>query len=103
MLYEVITYSNGAGPYDGTKGQVWKLNLSTGIWTDISPVSSTSDDNYYGYGGRITSYNVCYTKLLRVVMEQGRVAEYGTPEQLIEGKGAFYHLMVSQQEGYDEG
>lgn len=38
-----------------------------------------------------------------VVMEQGHVAEYGTPEQLIEGKGAFYHLMVSQQEGYDEG
>ncbi|HEY4389856.1 MAG TPA: X2-like carbohydrate binding domain-containing protein [Paenibacillus sp.] len=46
-----ISYSNGAGPYDGTKGQVWKLNLSTGAWTNISPVSSTSDDNYYGYGG----------------------------------------------------
>lgn len=46
-----ISYSDGAGPYDGTKGQVWKLNLLTGIWTNISPVPSTSDDNYYGYGG----------------------------------------------------
>ncbi|MEC0333664.1 xyloglucanase [Paenibacillus macerans] len=46
-----ITYSNGAGPYDGTKGEVWKLNTSTGEWTNISPVPSSSDDNYYGYGG----------------------------------------------------
>ncbi|WP_317966636.1 X2-like carbohydrate binding domain-containing protein [Paenibacillus sp. CCS19] len=47
-----ITYSDGAGPYDGTKGDVWKLNTATGAWTNISPVpSSNTSDNYFGYGG----------------------------------------------------
>ncbi|WP_342573331.1 X2-like carbohydrate binding domain-containing protein [Paenibacillus sp. FSL R5-0749] len=46
-----ITYSDGVGPYDGTKGDVWKLNTSTGVWTNISPVPSSSTDNYFGYGG----------------------------------------------------
>ncbi|MMZ70071.1 Xyloglucanase precursor [compost metagenome] len=41
-----ISYSNGAGPYDGTKGEVWKLDTSTGVWTNISPVPSGSEDNY---------------------------------------------------------
>ncbi len=49
ILY--ISYSNGAGPYDGSKGEVWKFNTATGVWTNISPVPSTSSDNYYGYGG----------------------------------------------------
>lgn len=49
MLY--ITYNNGVGPYIGTKGDVWKYNTKTGIWTQISPVASSSDDNYFGYGG----------------------------------------------------
>jgi len=44
-----ITYSDGIGPYDGEKGEVWKLNTQTGVWTNISPVSAT--DNYFGYGG----------------------------------------------------
>lgn len=46
-----IPYSNGAGPYDGTKGEVWKLNTTTGVWTNISPVPSSSEDNFFGYGG----------------------------------------------------
>ncbi|WP_224367931.1 X2-like carbohydrate binding domain-containing protein [Hyalangium versicolor] len=46
-----ITYNNGIGPYDGTKGDVYKYNTSTGVWTNISPVPSTSSDNYFGYGG----------------------------------------------------
>nr|WP_230986927.1 X2-like carbohydrate binding domain-containing protein [Cohnella fermenti] len=46
-----ISYSDGVGPYDGAKGDVWKLNTSTGVWTNISPVPSSSTDNYYGYGG----------------------------------------------------
>jgi xyloglucan-specific exo-beta-1,4-glucanase len=46
-----VTYSNKGGPYDGEKGDVWKLQTSTGTWTRISPVPSTSTDNYYGYGG----------------------------------------------------
>ena len=49
MLY--VTYSNGVGPYDGTKGDVWKYNTATGIWTQISPVASSSSDDYFGYGG----------------------------------------------------
>lgn len=44
-----ISYSNGAGPYDGTNGTVHKYNISTGVWTDISPSSLTA--GYYGYGG----------------------------------------------------
>jgi len=44
-----ISYSDGIGPYDGTKGEVWKLNTQTGTWTNISPVPDA--DNYFGYGG----------------------------------------------------
>jgi hypothetical protein len=44
-----ISYANGAGPYDGTNGTVHKYNISTGVWTDISPSSLTA--GYYGYGG----------------------------------------------------
>ena len=46
-----VTYSNKGGPYDGEKGDVWKLDTATGAWTRISPVPSTSSDNYFGYGG----------------------------------------------------
>jgi xyloglucan-specific exo-beta-1,4-glucanase len=49
MMY--VTYSDGAGPYDGEKGDVWKFDTATGAWTSISPVPSSSSDNYYGYGG----------------------------------------------------
>lgn len=49
ILY--ITYSNGVGPYDGSKGDVWKYNTKTAAWTQISPVPSSSEDNYFGYGG----------------------------------------------------
>lgn len=44
-----ITYSDGVGPYDGSKGEVWKWNTTSGIWTNISP--STGADNFYGFGG----------------------------------------------------
>lgn len=44
-----ITYSNGVGPYDGSKGEVWKYNTTSGAWTNISPSSGT--DNWYGFGG----------------------------------------------------
>ncbi|KAL4867506.1 hypothetical protein BDV12DRAFT_209874 [Aspergillus spectabilis] len=44
-----ISYSNGAGPYDGTNGSMHKYDISSGTWTDISPTSL--DDAYYGYGG----------------------------------------------------
>jgi photosystem II stability/assembly factor-like uncharacterized protein len=47
-----ISYSNGAGPFDGTSGDVWKLDGTTGAWTRISPVPSTDTANdFFGYGG----------------------------------------------------
>jgi hypothetical protein len=49
VLY--ITYSDTAGPYDGGKGDVWKYDTATSQWTSISPVASTSSDDYFGYGG----------------------------------------------------
>jgi xyloglucan-specific exo-beta-1,4-glucanase len=49
LLY--VTYSNTQGPYDGNKGDVYKYNTATGAWTQISPVASSSSDDYYGYGG----------------------------------------------------
>jgi len=50
MLY--ITYSNGAGPYDGSSGDVWKYDTSAVSWTRVSPVPSTDAANdYFGYGG----------------------------------------------------
>ncbi|GFF75096.1 endoglucanase, putative [Aspergillus lentulus] len=44
-----ISYSNGAGPYDGTNGTVHKYNITSKVWTDISPTPMAS--TYYGYGG----------------------------------------------------
>ncbi|KJA29887.1 carbohydrate-binding module family 1 protein [Hypholoma sublateritium FD-334 SS-4] len=44
-----VSYSNGAGPYDGTDGSVYKYNITSGVWTDITPVSGS--DLYFGFGG----------------------------------------------------
>jgi len=44
-----VSYSNGAGPYDGTLGSVQKLDIATSTWTDITPVSGS--DLYFGFGG----------------------------------------------------
>ncbi|KAF3909634.1 hypothetical protein AA313_de0207094 [Arthrobotrys entomopaga] len=44
-----VTYSDGAGPYDGTLGSVWKYSITSGTWTDITPV--TGSDLYFGFGG----------------------------------------------------
>ena len=49
--YLYLATSNTAGPGDGSKGDVWKLDTATDTWTRISPVPSTSDDNQYGYSG----------------------------------------------------
>ncbi|SDK64003.1 hypothetical protein SAMN04487820_110135 [Actinopolyspora mzabensis] len=49
--YLYMATSNTGGPYDGSSGDVWKLDTETGAWTRISPVPSTSSDNYYGYSG----------------------------------------------------
>ncbi len=50
ILY--VPYNNTQGPYDGDKGDVWKLDTATGVWTMISPIPSTDTSNcYFGYGG----------------------------------------------------
>jgi xyloglucan-specific exo-beta-1,4-glucanase len=49
LLY--IATSDTGGPYDGAKGDVWKYNTSTGTWTQISPVPSSSSDDIWGYSG----------------------------------------------------
>ncbi|ADL53137.1 WD40/YVTN/BNR-like repeat-containing protein [Clostridium cellulovorans] len=47
MLY--ISYVDGAGPYNGDNGQLWKYDTKTGVWTDISPVSGAAINA--GFGG----------------------------------------------------
>ncbi|KAL1690415.1 glycoside hydrolase family 74 protein [Schizophyllum commune] len=47
LLY--ISYSNGAGPYDGTLGSVWKYDIASDNWTEITPASG--DDLFFGFGG----------------------------------------------------
>jgi len=49
LLY--ITYSDTCGPYDGAKGDVWKYDTKSKKWTSISPIPSSSADDYFGYGG----------------------------------------------------
>ncbi|KAI5121827.1 hypothetical protein M0805_003261 [Coniferiporia weirii] len=44
-----VSYSNGGGPYDGTLGSVYKYDISSAVWTDITPVSGS--DLYFGFGG----------------------------------------------------
>jgi xyloglucan-specific exo-beta-1,4-glucanase len=49
VLY--IATSDTAGPYSGAKGDVWKYSTTTGTWTQISPIPSSSADDYFGYSG----------------------------------------------------
>jgi hypothetical protein len=52
MLY--ITYSDTCGPYDGAKGEVWKYDTKTKVWTNITPVASSDtvgDVTRSGFGG----------------------------------------------------
>ncbi|GKT43582.1 xyloglucanase [Colletotrichum spaethianum] len=44
-----FSYSDGTGPYDGTLGGIWKYDLTSGKWTDITPTSGS--DLFYGFGG----------------------------------------------------
>jgi xyloglucan-specific exo-beta-1,4-glucanase len=47
--YLFIATSDNGGPYGGALGQVWRLNLATGVWTDISPMPLSSV--YFGFSG----------------------------------------------------
>nr|WP_245946793.1 X2-like carbohydrate binding domain-containing protein [Paenibacillus cellulosilyticus] len=52
-----VTYNNSSGPYDGVSGDVYRYNIATGVWTNISPIPSTSTDLYFGYGGLAVDRN----------------------------------------------
>ncbi|TDC10426.1 xyloglucanase [Nonomuraea longispora] len=49
--YLYIATSDTGGPYDGAKGDVWRYTTATGAWTQISPIPSSSEDDYFGYSG----------------------------------------------------
>jgi xyloglucan-specific exo-beta-1,4-glucanase len=49
MLY--IVYTDSVNEYDEEKGDIWRYNTKTGEWKQISPVPSSSSDDYFGYGG----------------------------------------------------
>ncbi|MDX3105976.1 cellulose binding domain-containing protein [Nonomuraea angiospora] len=49
--YLYIATSDTGGPYDGAKGDVWRYATATGTWTQISPIPSSSSDDYFGYSG----------------------------------------------------
>jgi hypothetical protein len=46
-----IATSDTGGPYDGSLGDVWRLDTASGNWTQISPIPSNSPDAYFGYSG----------------------------------------------------
>ncbi|KAF8475466.1 hypothetical protein BDZ91DRAFT_816990 [Kalaharituber pfeilii] len=45
VLY--VSYTDGAGPYDGTNGYLQKYSLTSNTWTNISPITPNS----FGFGG----------------------------------------------------
>jgi photosystem II stability/assembly factor-like uncharacterized protein len=49
--YLYLATSDTAGPYDGGKGDVWRLDTATDEWTRISPVRSSDSNDYFGYSG----------------------------------------------------
>ncbi|MDQ2588390.1 cellulose binding domain-containing protein [Saccharothrix yanglingensis] len=49
--YLYLATSDTAGPNDGGRGDVWRYAPVTGTWTNISPVPSSSGDNWWGYSG----------------------------------------------------
>ncbi len=44
-----LTYSDGTGPFDGTKGGVYRFDLVASTWRDITPVAGS--DLSFGFGG----------------------------------------------------
>jgi hypothetical protein len=51
-----VTYGMKSGPYDDSKGEVWKLNTATGAWTNINPVINDcqppgTGNIFYGFNG----------------------------------------------------
>jgi photosystem II stability/assembly factor-like uncharacterized protein len=49
ILY--IAYGTAPGPSRMTDGAVWKLNIQTGAWTDITPDRPVAGSKEFGYAG----------------------------------------------------
>jgi photosystem II stability/assembly factor-like uncharacterized protein len=47
--YLYIAYGNAPGPSHMTNGAVWKLNIKTGNWTDITPEHPVAGSREFGY------------------------------------------------------
>ncbi|MFV0285074.1 MAG: carbohydrate-binding protein [Demequina sp.] len=45
-----LTTSNTSGPYDGSDGEVWRYDLDSGAWTDITPQARPVGGDF-GFGG----------------------------------------------------
>ena len=44
-----VTYSNQPAPNGAGNGQVWKYNVRSSVWTNITPPDGVSSPQYYGY------------------------------------------------------
>ena len=44
-----VTYGDAPGPSPMTDGAVWKLNLQTGVWSDITPDKPVKGSREFGY------------------------------------------------------
>jgi xyloglucan-specific exo-beta-1,4-glucanase len=38
-----------AGPFDGTLGSMWKYNITSGAWTNITPAQAIADSQCLSY------------------------------------------------------
>jgi hypothetical protein len=45
-----LTYGDSPGPTDMKRGSVWRFNLSSGGWTEITPASPDTSQAGFGYG-----------------------------------------------------
>ena len=71
MLYEVITVIQLNHLISNLKIQLYSIEQrQLGIWWNYKNVNSPFTRLYYA--PRITSYNVCYTKLLRTSIEEDK-------------------------------
>jgi hypothetical protein len=49
--YLYIATSDNGGPYAGDNGQVWRYEVATSTWTDVTPPDPLGGDRYYGFSG----------------------------------------------------
>ena len=61
----ILTYGTNSGPWPMTNGAVWKYNVRTGRWTEISPIKhDPKDEKAFGYAA--VSYDASHPDCLIV-------------------------------------